>query len=171
MKDFKRQLYILMAALWLAAGSSAASPLEDLKPIGTSTFKWMFWTVYDAALYNTNGEYNGIEPELALKLLYRRNITRERLIETTRDQWQELDLYQEEVHERWLSQLDTLWPDISRGDSITLVVEDDYSATFYHNEARIGGLDDEAFTKTFLAIWLGDEVNFPRFRDELLGIR
>lgn len=173
MKPYKRSitlsLLLVVALLILTSIRSYAAPTEQLQPVGSTTLKVMFWTIYNSTLYTENGEYEGIEPGLALEIEYRRNIKREQLIGATRDQWQELGLYQSEVSENWLQELAGLWPDIRRGDSITLLVEADMSASFFHNDRSLGTLQDAGFTETFLAIWLAENSTFPELREQLIG--
>ncbi|MEZ5491932.1 MAG: chalcone isomerase family protein [Gammaproteobacteria bacterium] len=164
-------LLLIPALLALTTVRSYASPVEQLRPVGSTTLKVMFWTIYDSTLFSRNGSYGGVEPGIALKIDYRRNIKKDRLIDTTRDQWLELSLYQPELSEIWLSELSQIWPDIRRGDSIILYVEPDMSATFYHNEELLGRIDNARFTENFLAIWLAEDSSFPEQRNELIGAR
>jgi len=146
-----------------------ASPVEDLKPVGSTTLKVMFWTIYDSTLFTPDGRFSGVVPGLALRIDYRRNIARDRLIDTTREQWQELNLYLPELSEQWLAELSLLWPDIARGDSIILRVEADLAASFFYNGELLGRLENAEFTRRFLTIWLGEQSAFPKQRDELIG--
>ncbi|MBT8145513.1 MAG: chalcone isomerase family protein [Gammaproteobacteria bacterium] len=159
-----------MALLILTTARAYASPTEQLEPVGSTTLKVMFWTIYDSTLYTNNGEYQGIEPGLALRINYRRNIKRAQLISATRDQWQELDVYDPSFSESWLQELEALLPNIKRGDSITLLIEGDMSATFFHNEKPLGRLRDARFTESFLAIWLAENSAYPKLRNQLLGL-
>lgn len=161
---------VLCAALLVPGlGRADASPVEDLKAVGSTTLKVMFWTIYDSTLFTPDGRFSGVLPGLALQIDYRRNIASNRLIDTTREQWQELNLYLPELSEQWLAQLSRLWPDITRGDSIILRVEADLAASFFYNGELLGRLDNAEFTRRFLTIWLGEESAFPKQRDELTG--
>lgn len=158
---------VLLIAL---SGRLYGSPIEILQPIGSTTLRVFFWTIYDSTLYSDDGRYRGIEPGLALKIDYRRSVRRDQLIETTRDQWRELNLYESGYSEAWLNILAEFWPDIKRGDSITLYVEPDLSASFFYNEKAVGQITDPRFTQSFLAIWLSENSTFPRLRNELIGL-
>jgi len=129
----------------------------------------MFWTIYKSTLFTADGEYRGIEPGLALKIEYRRNISRNQLVSATRGQWQELRLYDPSASESWLQELTELWPNIRRGDSITLYVEQDMSSSFFHNDKSLGQMGDARFTESFLAIWLAENSTFPKLRNQLIG--
>ncbi len=145
-----------------------SSIVTELQPVGQATLKVFFWTIYDSALYSSDGEFRGVQPGLALELDYRRNITKERLIETTREEWQDLDLYSE-ASEPWLQQLSGIWPDVSKGDVIVLKVDEALHGNFYFNDRFIGAIEDAAFTRDFLAIWTAENSRFPELRDKLVG--
>ena len=145
-------------------------PTEQLQPVGSTSLKVMFWKIYESTLFTGDGDYRGIEPGLALKIDYLRNIKRDQLIKAARDQWQELNLYDPGASESWLQELAVLLPDIRRGDSITVFVEQDMSATFFHNGNSLGQLQDSRFTESFLAIWLAENSAFPKLRNQLIGL-
>ena len=162
-------LLLIMLSV-LTTAKSYSSPVDRLQPVGSTTLKVLLWTIYHSTLFTDDGEYRGIEPGLALQIDYRRNIKSEKLISTTRDQWQKLALYDPDTSESWLVELASLWPDIRRGDSITLYVEPDLSATFFYNGESLGQLNDAGFTAAFLAIWLDENSTFPELRNELVGL-
>jgi len=161
---------LLIALLVLTSIRTYAAPVAQLQPVGSTTLKVMFWKIYDSTLFTDDGDYSGIEPGLALKIDYRRNIRREWLISTARDQWRELNLYDPTASEYWLQELTDLLPDIRRGDSITVFVEADMSTSFFHNEKSLGQLNDSRFTESFLAIWLAENSRFPKLRNQLVGL-
>ena len=162
-------IFLLLSLASLQTPGQAAD-LNELQPVGSARFKWMFLTIYEGTLYTPDGVYQGIEPGLALQLEYARNISSQRLIDTTREQWQEMDVYREERSEAWLQVLGAIWPDVQKGDSITLLVGENLQATFLLNNAEAGTIDDPAFTADFLAIWLSESNNFPRFRQQITGV-
>jgi len=157
---------LLLSLLW--AAPLAAAQLEDLHPVGDATLRVLFFTIYDSRLYTPDGDYEGVEPDLALQIIYRRDIAAADLIDRTRKEWRNLSLYGE-GSEAWLAQLTSLWPDIEQGDSLTLRVDAQLASRFYFNGKHIGTIDDPAFTEDFLAIWLSENSSYPRLRDQLVG--
>jgi hypothetical protein len=162
-------LLIMLSVLVSLSGRSEASPLAELKPVGNASLKWAFWSIYDSTLYDPDGVYSGIEPGLALHIEYRRTIRKEQLLAATRDQWQQMSIYREPVSEIWLQEMAAIWPDVRRGDAITLKVTESLAAEFYLNGDLLGRVEDPEFTRDFLAIWLSDRSRFPSLRDQLLG--
>jgi len=158
----------LLAGLLLTSQANS-TPIQELDRVGSATLKVWFWTIYDSRLYTPDGDFEGIEPGLALELDYRRDIKTGELIKRTRSEWQKLELY-EDGQEAWLEQLAALWPDIRDGDELVLHVGDDLASRFYYNGEQIGEIANAEFTRQFLAIWLSEKSSYPKLRDQLVGL-
>jgi hypothetical protein len=165
--------YYLAAMLGLllsiCSTSAFASPVERLEAVGSATLRVLLWTIYDSRLYSPDGNYEGIEPDLALEITYRRDIKAQDLLERTRKEWRELGLY-EAGHEQWLKQLAGLWPDVKEDDSLVLRVDENLASQFFFNGQAIGAIASAEFTRNFLAIWLSENSSYPKLRNRLVGL-
>lgn len=153
----------------LLAGPAQAVPVQQLDAVGAATLKVFLWTIYDSRLYSEDGNFDGIEPNVALEITYRRNIDSQDLVQRTRKEWRKLSLYQPR-HEQWLDELRSMWPDVKDGDTLLLVVEKNLASQFYLNGNPIGRMEDSDFTRSFLSIWLSKDSSYPALRDQLLGL-
>ena len=162
------RLSCLILTLMLATTSSA-NVTAELNQVGNATLKVMFWTIYDSYLFSKDGVYRGVEPELALRIDYRRNIKKDDLIDRTRKEWRKQGVYVDSS-ETWLQQLDTFWPDIKRGDQIVLRVNAELASEFFFNGELIGSVVDPIFTQRFLSIWLSEKSSYPHLRNQLVGL-
>lgn len=160
---------ILGVILSCSPGLSTGSPLDDLQLVGRASFKWSFLRIYESALYSRDGNFRDVESDLALHIRYYRNITRERLIQTTREQWQALGLSGHELAENWLSELRDIWPDIAKGDELTLRIDQNFAANFYMNGVYLGSVESPEFSRHFLAIWLSPASDFAELGLRLKG--
>jgi hypothetical protein len=160
-----------MAGLLISCWSVSilGSPVDRLEAVGSATLRVLLWTIYDSRLYSPDGEYQGVEPDLALEITYRRNIAAQDLLQRTRKEWRELGLYKPE-HERWLEQLTGLWPDVKNGDSLVLRVDENLASQFFFNGQAIGEIASAEFTRNFLAIWLSEDSSYPKLRNRLVGL-
>ncbi len=150
----------------LITGTTQASPVLDLKTVGSGTLNWMFWKIYDISLLTENGTYEAGAKPLALKITYARDITRDQLVSSTIDEWERQELsWQQE----WSTKLDEIFPDIAAGDQLVLRVDEKNNSAFFFNEKPIGIIEDDAFTEAFLAIWLSSNTRSPRLTRELTG--
>lgn len=137
--------------------------------MGETTFSILFWDLYKSTLFSTSGRYplTSKSDALIFQINYLADISREDLIMRTVEQWQHLAM-NEKMYQRYLADLETIWPNISKGDSLALLVEDNQS-TFYFNGIRIGVIEDPNFGQLFIDIWLSENTSQPSLRAELLG--
>lgn len=160
-----RRALILIVALLLTV-PVWATPVDKLQKVGSARLKVLFWTIYDSTLYSDDGQFDGIEPHIALQITYRRSINSPDLIRRTAEEWQKRNVAPT-LQQTWLAQLRNLWPDVRAGDTLTLYVDEELYSRFYFNGRFIGSLDDSGFTHRFLAIWLDENSDYPEQRANL----
>jgi len=161
--------FIALFSLNSFAAECTTSVPEGFSKVGETRLSVYFWDVYDATLYSPSGHYKQEERQ-ALLLDYLRDIKAKDLIETTEEEWQKLGLNSDN-HEQWLAKLNSIWPDIKKGDCLLLVEKEDGTAEFYQGEKLLGEVDDKEFTEQFLAIWLSENSRFRSERNELIGAK
>ena len=141
----------------------------EFKEVGKAKFSVLFWDIYNSALYTKSGSYlhqNSAE-SLLFKIDYLKDITTEDLIERTVQQWQHLEV-PESTYTPYISKLKAIWPNISAGDSLTLLV-DNGKSVFYFNNEKIGAITAQEFSRLFLDIWLSPATSQAKLRSQLLG--
>lgn len=132
MKSLRFALLLLIAAAPLA---SAADWLSWRKT-GDATLTWGPFTVYTSQLRTPQGRYIAADQDQALILTYARDITRDELVDATREQWQALGILTREAQsEAWLSTLATLWPDVSSGTQLAFVLREKRGQFWYRASA------------------------------------
>ena len=166
----RRYLWLAVAvALCFAEALFARdNVIDDLTEIGNARLKVLFWTIYDCYLYSEDGVYRGVEPNLTLRIDYRRRIRKEDLVAHTKIELQKQGLYTETT-EPWLTALAGIWPDIEKGDRILLQVTESLASKFFFNGQLVGSISDPAFTERFVAIWLSENSSYPAQREQLIG--
>ena len=168
-----RLCLLLILFLALAANSAHANTrlnTDNLQLVGKATLSKLFWTIYDSRLVSHTGEYKGIEAGLTLELTYQRKISAEQLIDSTREQWQALSLYESEQSEQWLAALKKMWPDVNKSDVLTLQVDENMQSHFFFNNQLIGVMSDSLFTQHFLSIWLSPNSRYSTLQQQLIGL-
>ncbi|RUO62284.1 hypothetical protein CWI71_05290 [Pseudidiomarina insulisalsae] len=156
---------LLVPAVYANCSPKAAAELEK---VGETRLSVWFWDVYDAELFTDSGNYENYQRR-ALRLSYLRDIEASELVETTREEWQRLDIRMSEQHEQWLSELNEMWPDVSNGDCLMLVETPEGHSEFYNADKKLGVIPSAEFTDDFLAIWLSPDSRFRAERNELIG--
>lgn len=139
-----------------------------LKLVGESQMKWLWFNIYQAKLYTPSGNYLPDRWPLALELIYTRNISREKLVETTTSEWIRQGI---SYQQWWLDSLNNIWPDISINDTLTLYVDRSGNSHFTYNDQPIGSVNDSEFTSAFTSIWLSENTLNPTLRNQLIGLK
>lgn len=145
-----------------------ASPVDGLTKVGEAKLKVLFWDVYYSTLYNQTGTYQGGNPPIALKLEYLRDIDAKDLIDSTQEEWEKLGVKKAQFA-TWLTALESIFPDIKKGDTIVLLVNQKSQSEFFHNDSSIGNVTDPSFGPSFLRIWLDEKSSYPKVRKKLIG--
>tara|TARA_B100000809_G_scaffold105053_1_gene103560 strand:- start:104 stop:598 length:495 start_codon:yes stop_codon:yes gene_type:complete len=137
--------------------------------IGETTFSFLFWDLYKSQLLTTSGKYpiEITKDNLIMDISYLADISSDDLIKRTVEQWQHLGIAPENYQD-YLPELKAIWPNITNGDSLSLLIYQGRSA-FYYNQQYVGIINDPKFGQIFLAIWLSKKTSEPSLRLELLG--
>jgi hypothetical protein len=168
-ENFMRK--ILVIATFLCSLTAQAMP-DNIKLVGQGQFSYLFWDLYQAQLYTTDGSWSNYQQSspVVLKLTYQRDISKADFIEATVDQWEHLQGKVSGQHKDWANQLDKLWTDVKKGDQLSCVLLPDSTVQFYFNDKLLGDVTDPAFGPAFLDIWLSDKTSAPKLRRQLLQL-
>ena len=167
MKNLFKTLFCIM--LFAASVNAKAVPWERLQLTGEARLSVLFWDVYDARLFTSDGSYSENRYPIALQLNYLRDIDKDDLVDETLNQWRRQGL---DGHPRvgdWLAELGKLWRDVRKNDAITLVVNAAGDSSFYFNDKLLGRISDPEFARYFAAIWLSEKTTSPRVREQLIN--
>ena len=132
---------------------------------GSGEMTWFGFSLYRATLW-VAGDSPDQSPS-ALQLDYRRDIPRERLVQTSLDEMRRLGADEEQLT-RWDADLRRVFPDVKEGDSIVGVHQPGRGARFFHQGRETGAVDDAEFARRFFAIWLDPASRSPSLRSALL---
>ena len=145
-----------------------ADNARSLHLVGQGAMTWMFMDIYQASLYSADGRYQRQEYPQALKIHYKKSVSKTSLVDATNKQWQHLALSTAR-YQPWLNRLNSLWPDIKKGDNLLFYVTKNGQGIFYHNGKRLGGINSREFSDAFLGIWLSKQTSEPVLRRQLIG--
>lgn len=157
-----------LLSLVLLSGWTLANTSPSLQLVGEARLSVLFWDVYDSRLYTEDGRYAEGQRPLRLEIRYLMDIKAGDLVEQTAKEWDHLELDHPE-RDNWLTRLEELWPDVGKGDTITLELDASNRSQFYLNDKLLGDMDDPEFGEHFVAIWLSPDTSRPRVREALLG--
>ncbi|MDN3648912.1 chalcone isomerase family protein [Reinekea marina] len=156
--------FLILASLFFSSVALAAS---ERLVVGQGAMKKFGFHLYDISLYTETGQYLPEAP-LDLEIVYKINIAQEKLVEISASEvartggiW--LD--------SWSEQLTRIWPDIRKGDQLTLTIQDSGESVFVYNGKEIGRIVDTRFGVAFSAIWLSPDTREPKLRAKLIGLK
>ena len=168
----KRVVLGFCLLLGLATNAASLSHENKLQQVGEARFQFLFWDVYDSALFSQDGQYVAsvdvaVQLPLKLKIKYLREIKADDLVENTVEQWQHLGL-DEHAIAKHTSRITDLWPNIKDQDQLALVVTPEASY-FYFNDEPLGQALPVEFGVDFLQIWLSEQTSQPKLRKKLIS--
>lgn len=161
---------VLLVLIALLSAIGAPARAMELQKVGEARLQVFIWPVYTSRLYSADGGYVAGQRPVRLDIEYLRDIDAEDLLSRTQAEWEHLNVTREQ-QQRWLARLAELWPNVTEGDVLSMVVDDSNASTFYRNGERLGTLDDPDFGQRFLDIWLSPDTSRPELRLALLGKR
>lgn len=162
------------------AGSSASADTvrwQQWETVGEAQLTWFVFDVYKSRLKAPDGKYrvsSDISPHpFALEINYQRDISKQQLLDVTDEQWQKLG-FSQFYREQWISELNTMFPNIKKGDELTYLTDGETGQLIYRRAGQapyttIGYVRDERLNDAFLSIWLSPKTEFPKLRKQLIG--
>lgn len=141
----------------------------NFKRVGSAKFTFLFWDIYNSTLYTKSGKYlhDNYSDSVLFEIEYLKDITSADLLDRTIEQWKHLNIAELEYN-KFIPELKLIWPDISSGDKLSMLVNNNQSI-FYFNDVIIGQIPEKEFSKLFLAIWLSPKTSEKELRYQLLG--
>ena len=82
---------------------------------------------------------------------------------------QRLETLSESQGRQWLADMTRLFPDVRKGDRITGSYQPGRGVSFQLNDRPLGEVNDPAFARLFMGIWLSPRTSEPEMRRQLTG--
>jgi hypothetical protein len=172
--SFRDRAAALIVAVWVACAGlgwapvAAAAQAVPMREVGAGSLYWFGLHVYDARL-SVAGERFDPAQAFALTLRYARELSGERIAETSIDEIRRLGFGTPADHRRWLDEMRRLFPDVRRGDELTGAAAPGRGTQFLLNGRPIGAIDEPEFARAFFAIWFDPRTRSRDLRASLLG--
>jgi hypothetical protein len=176
MRSLLAAFFVLLCAAPLY-GALAMAPVEKpvelqryLKsdaPHGAGRLTYLFWDIYDAALW-MDGEQWSMHKPFALSLTYLNAIPRDRLIDGMLDEMENQAHVDQAKRARAKAILDRAIPDIQERDRMTAVFTGTQTV-FYFNGKRKLAVSEPWFHEAFFALWLSQQTPDKEMREKLMG--
>ena len=153
----------------MSAANAVSSYISNPLPVGEARLEVMFFDIYDAKLIASDGDFHPDKP-FALSLTYLREFKGKSIASRSIDEMRDQGMEDEVKLATWFEQMQQLFPDVDKGQTITGIADASGRAVFYYNDSKIGSVDDPDFTQWFFNIWLSENTSQPKMREKLLGL-
>lgn len=155
------------------AAENAAEHPPTMRTVGQGELRWFGIRIYEATLSTPEGRFARFDQHdsVSLEIRYLKNIAAQRLVDSARQEWTRLGLLDPHTIERWCEHVARIWPSVTPGDRITMVVRRGGPTLFYFNDEFAGSVEDSGFGPTLLQIWLHPDTRSKALRRSLLGER
>jgi len=167
-----------LGLLCIVAWSNSLMSAENYKPIeraipnaklvGEARMRYLFWNVYDVALFAPNGVWDKQKP-FALTLTYLRSLDGKDIAKRSIEEMQKQGFTDQQKLDKWLGQMEELFPDVKDQTVLIGIADKQQHSHFFQHDTYLGSVDDPAFTAEFFGIWLHPGTSEPALRRQLLG--
>ena len=99
----------------------------------------------------------------------RRHLSGKKIAEVSIEEMQKLEKLKPEQQQRWLQQMQAMFPDVEENTRITGVHLPGEGARFFLNDQPLGEIRDPEFARLFFGIWLDSRSSVPALRAQLTG--
>jgi hypothetical protein len=139
---------------------------------GEATFRYWGLKVYHAKLWTlpTFRAEDVSDQPLVLELEYLRDLKGQAIADTSIQEMRRAGRFTAVQAQRWLSDMQRLFPDIKTGDRLSGLHMPGQGVRFWHNTRALGAVNDPEFARLFFAIWLTPTTSEPQLRISLLGL-
>jgi hypothetical protein len=170
---------LLLAGLLILAGSVGAeakpaelsTAIKADQPYGAGSYKVIFITAYDAALW-TDAQHWSMQVPFALTLSYHMSFSSADIIERSLDEMKQDDpAIDAPTLARYRADMLPVFPAVRAGDEITGLYQPDGTTQFFLNGRPTGQVHDRNFAAAFFGIWLSPHTTAPDLRASLLRLQ
>jgi hypothetical protein len=172
----------VLPALWATAQTTAtvnvppelATDLPGARLQGQGRLRFLGLRVYEAKLWTgaqavSHNMANLTSIPFALELDYERNLNGKQVAARSLEEMKRQGDIADDTAARWLAAMETLFPDIKKGDRLSALNVPGLGARFFMNGSPRGDMRDADFVRVFFGIWLSPKTSEPALREALLG--
>lgn len=142
----------------------------QLHVLGQGVLRFVFWKIYDIALYGSGPAWRDDAP-YALAVVYARSFTGAEVADEGVKQMRHLGYQDARQLDRWREDMLKGFPAVHPGDQVAAVFSPPDATDFYVNGRLTADIHDLAFSRAFFGIWLDPRTSEPKLRRALLGER
>jgi hypothetical protein len=167
----RRHFLLAGLATALAPAFAQASPLSIVpqpEQVGKGRLTIFMTPILDVALFAPDARWRSDAP-YALQVTFLRSLEGHKLVGHVLDEMRHIGFGGDPRLMQWGQSLDSILPDVTKGDVLTGVRDERGGARFYLGTQPIGHVADTVFTNAFFGICLSPRTSQPQLRRDVLG--
>lgn len=169
LKLIKILLFIIILSQPALAQEAIIKKISDAKMVGVGRMSFMFWDVYDATLYTSNGQWPTDKPFI-LSLRYFRDFDGLDIADRSIHEMRGQGFKDEEMLKKWHKEMKDIFPNVKNGTVLSAVFVPGKYTEFFENDRSIGIIKGDEFLRQFSGIWLNEKTSESDLRKKLLGL-
>lgn len=142
--------------------------IPNTRIVGVGRMSFMFWDIYDAKLYTSNGQWPTDKPFM-LSLHYFRDFDGLDIADRSIKEMRGQGFKDDETLAKWHKEMNAIFPDVKKDTVLTAVFFPGKHTEFFENGRSIGTIKGDDFLRHFSGIWLNERTSEPSLRKKLLG--
>lgn len=161
---------VMLCGLWAQPSyADWRGEIPGATQVGQGQFSWFGFVVYEAHLWSAARTPDWAHA-FALELVYRRELSRDTLVQASLDEMRRLGSDDEALLAAWAGEMRQAFVDVKAGQRITGVYLPDEGCRFYVDGKPRHVVADTRFAHAFFSIWLDPRTRNPELRRDLLGL-
>lgn len=161
------------------ASTSGQQSWQRLRPylgnprlVGEDKFTYWGFEVYHASLWTGSNPLTPAQwqtQRLALELRYLRDFAGKDIAQRSVEEMHAQSPLPSDKAQSWLKQLNLIFPNIKKGDSLTGIYLPEQGAQFLYDNQSVGEIKDTELAQRFFGIWLAPQTSAPKLRQRLFA--
>lgn len=149
--------------------ASVEHAFPDLHLLGHGALRFLFWKIYDIALYVPGAAWKPDAP-YALSVTYAHSFTGKEIAGEGIKQMRHLGYSDNAQLGQWRADILAAFPDVHPGDHLTALFVPPAVTRVYVNGRLTDSIQDAAFAQAFFGMWLSPKSSEPSLRRNLLHL-
>jgi hypothetical protein len=167
----RRHFLLAGLATALVPALAQASPLSIVpqpEQVGQGRLNILMMPILDVSLFAPDAIWRPDAP-YALQVRFLRSLKSHKMVGHALDEMRHIGFGGDPRLMRWGQSLETIFPDVFKGNVLTGVRDEKGGTRFYLETQPIGHIADTVFTDAFFGICLSPRTSQPQLRRDVLG--
>lgn len=143
--------------------------LKNVNLIGEYDLKVYGFNVYHIELWSESKKFS-YQEKFAIYINYKLAFSVKNLVQRSIEEISRINnIKDQELLENYSKILNSVFRDVKKGDTKTVIYDEKNGAVLFFNGKKIGKIDDLKLARYFVDIWLSENSSYPKMTNKILG--